>query len=115
MEQSFTLNAKARPHIAGVYRAYDPRGGEMLVGYSYHLLSTFNRFKLELPMNACTIAPLQELWNKTGGAMKLEILEEYDGDASYAFAEEMEETLQTMARKQARRLGENARLLQLTE
>ena len=104
---------KARPHIAGVYRAYDPQTGETLVGYSYHIYGTFNRYKLELAMNACTIQALQRLWNKTNGSMQLEILEEYPGDAVNEFPEEMEEALQKMAKKHVEALGEKARLLQM--
>lgn len=102
-----------RPQIAAVYRAYDPQSGETLVGYSYNVLGTFNRYKLELAMRACTIQALQRLWNQSGGNMKLEILEEYPGDSVNEDPADMEETLQTMAAKHVQLLGGNARLLQM--
>ena len=102
-----------RPHFAGVYRAYDPVSGETLVGYSYNVLATFNRYKLELAMRACTIQALQRLWNSTGGNMKLEILERHPGDPENEDPADMEESLQAMAEKHVQLLGEKARLLQM--
>ena len=62
--------------IKGVYRVFDPDGGESYVGYSHNVDGTLKRLRFELALNACSYRPLQEFCNKHPG-YAMELMEEY--------------------------------------
>ena len=102
-----------REQIAGVYRVYEPISGESFIGYSYNVLGTFNRWKLEFAMNACTVRALQQFWNEHNGNIEMEILEKIPlAPDTEPDPEELEDSLQAIAKHYVANY-KNAHLLQV--
>ena len=90
---------------AGIYRAFDPKSGESLVGYTLNFEGTRKRLKFELALNACSYKPLQMFWNEKGG-LEIELLEAYVSDL------EIDAHLHAKLFAWQERLGAGTRLLQ---
>ena len=64
------------PLTAGIYRVRDEEKKISFIGYSYNICGLFKRFRFELGLNACSVKPLQAMYNRAGGRVNMEILEE---------------------------------------
>ena len=99
---------------AGIYRLQDEANHISFIGYSFNIEGLFKRYRFELGLNACSVKPLQAMYNSAHGNVHMEILEQTQvSDISSPDTEESMKKALEIWRRSLEAKGESVRVILL--